>query len=92
MTRKDRANQYIATNRLDQGPLAHRYLSAFLIWMTGVGLILAELEKHGRLNDTLIVYFSDNGIPFPAAKTNLWDAGEWWNGMGCCGLGESLGE
>lgn len=37
--------------------------------------LLADLEKAGRLDDTLIVVTSDNGWPFPRAKTNLYDAG-----------------
>ena len=29
----------------------------------------------GQLDNTLIVFLSDNGMPFPNAKTNLYDAG-----------------
>jgi len=42
----------------------------------GVGLVLKELEAAGLTNDTLIIYTSDNGIPFPSGRTNLYDAGE----------------
>lgn len=38
-------------------------------------MLLAELERVGHLNDTLIVYTADNGIPFPNAKTNLFEPG-----------------
>jgi N-sulfoglucosamine sulfohydrolase len=41
----------------------------------GVGLVLNELKKAGHVDDTLILFVSDNGIPFPGAKTTLYDAG-----------------
>lgn len=41
----------------------------------GVGLMLQELEKAGHLNDTLVIFTSDNGIPFPSGRTNLYDPG-----------------
>ena len=41
----------------------------------GIGLVLKELENHGVLDSTLVIYSSDNGIPFPAAKTNLYEQG-----------------
>lgn len=40
-----------------------------------VGEILAELEKRNVLDRTLVVITSDNGMPFPRAKANLYDAG-----------------
>ncbi len=40
-----------------------------------VGLVLAELERQGILDETFIVYLSDNGMPFPRAKTTLYDSG-----------------
>ncbi|KAK3930451.1 N-sulfoglucosamine sulfohydrolase [Frankliniella fusca] len=57
--RKDIAAQYTTISRLDQG----------------VGLVLKELEKSGKLNDTLVIYTSDNGIPFAGGRTNLYDSG-----------------
>jgi N-sulfoglucosamine sulfohydrolase len=57
--RQDLADYYEAVTRLDHG----------------VGMILRELEASGRARDTLVVYVSDNGIPFPGAKTTLYDAG-----------------
>ena len=50
---------YTAKNRMDQG----------------VGLVLAALEASGRANDTLVIYFADNGAPFAAGKTNLLNPG-----------------
>ncbi len=40
-----------------------------------LGTLLAALEKSGRLDNTLIVVTSDNGMPFPRAKCNLYDSG-----------------
>lgn len=39
------------------------------------GAILAQIEKAGELENTLVVITSDNGMPFPRAKTNLYDSG-----------------
>lgn len=57
--RGDLAKQYLSLSRLDQG----------------IGLVLQELELAGHGEDTLVMYTSDNGIPFPGAKTNLYDSG-----------------
>lgn len=38
----------------------------------GVGLVLQELHEAGVLNDTLVIFTSDNGIPFPSGRTNLY--------------------
>lgn len=43
--------------------------------LAGIGLILNELEMAGYLNNTLIIYSSDNGPPFPNGRTNLYDPG-----------------
>lgn len=40
-----------------------------------LGEMLALLESAGRLDNTLVVVTSDNGMPFPRAKANLYDAG-----------------
>uniref|UniRef100_A0A8C5E987 Sulfatase N-terminal domain-containing protein n=1 Tax=Gouania willdenowi TaxID=441366 RepID=A0A8C5E987_GOUWI len=57
--RADLAAQYTTVSRLDQG----------------IGLILQELRDAGYDNDTLIIYSSDNGIPFPNGRTNLYRSG-----------------
>lgn len=44
----------------------------------GVGLVLKELENAGELNNTLVIYTSDNGIPFAGGRTNLYDSGNFW--------------
>ena len=41
----------------------------------GVGLVLKVLEDAKKLDDTLVIFLSDNGIPFPGAKTTLYDSG-----------------
>ncbi len=40
-----------------------------------IGELLAKLEDMGELDNTLIVVTSDNGMPFPRAKSNLYDMG-----------------
>lgn len=40
-----------------------------------VATVAKELKKAGKLNNTLIVVTGDNGMPFPRAKANLYDAG-----------------
>ena len=40
-----------------------------------VGDVLDELEKQGVLDETLVVFISDNGRPFPRDKTTLYDSG-----------------
>jgi uncharacterized sulfatase len=40
-----------------------------------VGKALVALEKTGELENTIVVFTSDNGMPFPRAKVNLYDAG-----------------
>lgn len=57
--REDLAAQYTTISRLDQG----------------IGVILEELKQSGHFDDTLVIYSSDNGIPFPNGRTNLFDPG-----------------
>ncbi|CAG5131358.1 unnamed protein product [Candidula unifasciata] len=57
--RKDLAAQYTTINRMDQG----------------INLVLEELRKAGHLDDTLVIFTSDNGIPFPNGRTNLYTSG-----------------
>jgi N-sulfoglucosamine sulfohydrolase len=57
--RADLAEYYQSVARLDHG----------------VGLVLKELENAKQLDNTLVIFLSDNGIPFPGAKTTLYDAG-----------------
>lgn len=41
----------------------------------GVGLFLKLLEETNTARNTLVMFASDNGIPFPGAKTTLYDSG-----------------
>jgi N-sulfoglucosamine sulfohydrolase len=58
-TRKDLAEYYQSVSRLDRG----------------IGLLLDVLRESGQLDNTLIIFLSDNGIPFPGAKTTLYEPG-----------------
>ena len=40
-----------------------------------LGRMLVALERKGELDNTLVVVTSDNGMPFPRAKVNLYDWG-----------------
>ncbi len=40
-----------------------------------IGQVLAELDKQGVAENTLILFLSDNGRPFPRDKTTLYDGG-----------------
>lgn len=74
--RKDIAAQYTTMGRLDQGFNGtgwERILVNHCV--VGVGLVLKELENAGYLDNTLVMFSSDNGIPFPNGRTNLYDSG-----------------
>ena len=57
--RQEMAEYYQAVSRLDQG----------------VGMLLEELRTAGQEEQTLVIYISDNGIPFPGAKATLYEPG-----------------
>jgi len=40
-----------------------------------LGIIMDELKKSGELENTLVLVTSDNGMPFPRAKTQLYEFG-----------------
>jgi uncharacterized sulfatase len=40
-----------------------------------LGRMLKTLEEMGELDNTIVVYTSDNGMPFPRAKATLYDSG-----------------
>lgn len=58
-TRKDLAAYYDEMHRMD----------------TNIGQITKLLEEDGRLDNTLIIFLSDNGYPFPRGKGSLYDSG-----------------
>jgi arylsulfatase A-like enzyme len=39
------------------------------------GAFITTLERTGQLDNTLIIWTGDNGLPFPRAKANLYDGG-----------------
>ncbi len=58
-TRKDLALYYDEISRMD----------------SYIGEVMAELKKQGVDENTLMIYMSDNGQPFPRAKTRMYDSG-----------------
>jgi len=46
-----------------------------ILCLPGVGLILSELAAAGHADDTLVLFTSDNGMPFINGRTNLYDSG-----------------
>ncbi|MBP8256019.1 MAG: sulfatase [Opitutaceae bacterium] len=57
--REDLALHYDAIHRLD----------------LDCGRVLQQLEDSGRAEDTLVVFLSDHGMPYPRAKATLYEAG-----------------
>lgn len=51
------------------------YLSEVERFDREIGELLATLKSAGQLENTIIVVASDNGMPFPHAKANLYDYG-----------------
>jgi len=41
----------------------------------GVGMVLSQLDARGLDKDTLIIFTTDHGMPFPGAKATLYDRG-----------------
>jgi N-sulfoglucosamine sulfohydrolase len=41
----------------------------------GLGRLLAVLRDTGHDNDTLVIFLSDHGVPFPGAKTTVYEPG-----------------
>lgn len=58
-TRQDIANYYDEIARMD----------------AQIGNYIGELERRGLRENTLVVFLSDNGAPFPREKGTLYDAG-----------------
>jgi N-sulfoglucosamine sulfohydrolase len=57
--RQELAEYYQAISRMDQG----------------IGLLLDAIRDTGHWDDTLIMFLSDNGPPFPGAKTTMYQPG-----------------
>jgi arylsulfatase A-like enzyme len=58
-TRSDILDYYLEVQRLDRE----------------AGEIVAALDAAGQLDNTVVIFTSDNGMPFPRAKANLHDGG-----------------
>jgi N-sulfoglucosamine sulfohydrolase len=57
--RAELAEYYESIDRLDQG----------------IGFFLEALKESGRAEETLVIYMSDHGMPFPGAKGSPYDSG-----------------
>jgi len=57
--REELAQYYQSVNRMDQG----------------VGKLIEILKEAGKYDNTLLIFVSDNGIPFQGAKTTLYEPG-----------------
>ncbi|NWR35872.1 SPHM sulfohydrolase, partial [Tachuris rubrigastra] len=84
--RADLAAQYTTIGRMDQGRNRRARLALVSTAdppapfssappSAGIGLVLQELQRAGFHNSTLVIYTSDNGIPFPSGRTNLYRSG-----------------
>lgn len=51
------------------------YLAEIQRFDAHLGKMLDALEKAGELDNTLVIVTSDNGMPFPRAKANLYEYG-----------------
>ncbi|MBL8238963.1 MAG: sulfatase [Bryobacterales bacterium] len=51
------------------------YLNAVQRFDTGVGLLLAALERTGKAGDTLVIIIGDHGAPFARGKTTVYESG-----------------
>jgi N-sulfoglucosamine sulfohydrolase len=58
-TRRDLADYYDEISRSDND----------------IKAMIQEVRKRGKLDNTIFIYFSDNGFPFPRGKGSLYDAG-----------------
>ena len=65
---------YLPDHPLIREDIAH-YYDEVARFDQHVGQILAELEAQDALDETFVVFLSDNGMPFPRAKTTLYDSG-----------------
>jgi arylsulfatase A-like enzyme len=65
---------YLVDNQLTREDLAHYYDEIHR--MDGhIGGMIKVLEEKGLRENTLVVFLSDNGMPFPRAKGTVYDAG-----------------
>lgn len=65
---------YLADTPETRGDLA-LYYDEIARMDSNIGKMIAELKRRGRLDNTLVVFFGDNGMPFPRAKGTAYDSG-----------------
>ena len=74
---------YLDDNDSTRMDIAHYYDEIYRM-DNHIGEMLDELKKRGKLDNTLVIFFSDNGMPFPRAKMTCYDSGiktpfiAWW--------------
>jgi N-sulfoglucosamine sulfohydrolase len=65
---------YLADTPETRSDLA-RYYDAISSMDAEIGRVMAELERRKLKENTLVIFLSDNGAPFPREKGTLYDAG-----------------
>lgn len=74
-----RAEDVIVPPYLPDAPEVRKELALYYDEITrldgNIGKVMAELEQQGVADNTLIFFISDNGKPFPGAKTTMYDSG-----------------
>lgn len=65
---------YLADTPASRADMA-RYYDAIARMDTDIGRFMAELESRGMVDNTLVIFLSDNGMPFPRAKATAYDEG-----------------
>jgi N-sulfoglucosamine sulfohydrolase len=65
---------YLPDTPASRAELAQYYESVSRV-DTGLGRLIEILKEAGKYDNTLIIYISDNGPPFPGAKTTAYEPG-----------------
>ncbi|WP_223241430.1 sulfatase [Flammeovirga sp. EKP202] len=65
---------FISDTKEAREELAQYYQSVSRI-DTGFGQLMKHLKASGKMENTIVIYISDNGIAFPGAKTTLYEPG-----------------
>jgi N-sulfoglucosamine sulfohydrolase len=72
--REVRVPSYLPDTKACRAELAQYYESVSRL-DAGVGRLIDYLKDTGHYDNTLIIYLSDNGAPFPGSKTTLYEPG-----------------
>ena len=65
---------FLPDNQRCRDELAEYYQSVSRIDQ-GLGRLLQQLREVGKIDNTIVIYISDNGIAFPGAKTTCYEPG-----------------